>query len=156
MLLKELRKEKGLTQKDASKILNIPLRTYIRYESDEGKFNTLKYNYLVEKLRAVDFVDETNGVLTVEKIKLACKEVFDNYEVDYCYLFGSYAKNKATKESDVDLLVSTNLSELKFFEMVEVLREKLKKKVDVLNQKQLENNLVLVEEILREGKKIYG
>lgn len=156
MLLKELRKEKGLTQKDASKILNIPLRTYIRYESDEGKFNTIKYNYLVEKLRAVDFVDETNGVLTVEKIKLACKEVFDNYEVDYCYLFGSYAKNKATKESDVDLLVSTNLSGLKFFEMVEVLREKLKKKVDVLNQKQLENNLVLVEEILREGKKIYG
>ncbi len=156
MTLKNLRKEKGLTQKDASKILNIPLRTYVRYELDEEKSNTIKYNYLVEKLQMVNYVDENNGVLSFEDIKSVCKDVFDNYDVDYCYLFGSYAKNKATKDSDVDLLVSTNLSGLKFFELVEVLREKLKKKVDVLNQKQLENNIVLVEEILKEGKKIYG
>lgn len=53
MSLKELRKEKGLTQKEVSKILNIPLRTYIRYESDEQKIDTLKYNYLVEKLQQI-------------------------------------------------------------------------------------------------------
>ena len=156
MSLKELRKEKGLTQKEVSEILNIPLRTYIRYESDEQKIDTLKYNYLIEKLQLVNLIDENNGILKLEDIKSICKEVFDNYKVDYCYLFGSYAKNKAKKDSDIDLFVSSNLSGLKFFEMVEVLREQLKKKVDVLNQKQLENNPVLVEEILREGIKIYG
>ena len=157
MSLKELRKEKGLTQKEVSEILNIPLRTYIRYESDEQKIDTLKYNYLIEKLQLVNLIDENNGILKLEDIKSICKEVFDNYDgINYCYLFGSYAKNKATKDSDIDLFISSNLSGLKFFELVEVLRQQLKKKVDVLNQKQLENNPVLVEEILREGIKIYG
>lgn len=156
MSLKELRKEKGLTQKQVSKILNIPLRTYIRYESDEKKMDTLKYNYLLEKIQLVNLINENSGVLKLEDIKSICNEVFAIYEVNYCYLFGSYAKNKATQTSDIDLFVSTELSGLKFFEMVEVLREKLKKKVDVLNQKQLENNPVLAEEILSEGVKIYG
>ncbi len=156
MSLKELRKQKGLTQKRASEILDIPLRTYIRFESDEKKINTLKYNYMVEKLQQVNLLDENNGVLKLDEIKSICNEVFDNYKINYCYLFGSYAKNKATPTSDIDLFVSSKLSGLKYFEMVEVLRERLKKKVDVLNQKQLENNPVLVEEILSEGIKIYG
>lgn len=156
MSLKELRKQKGLTQKQVSEILNIPLRTYIRYESDEKKIDTLKYNYLIEKLQPVGLIDENNGVLKLDEIKSICSDVFVIYKINYCYLFGSYAKNKATPTSDIDLFVSSNLSGLKFFEMVEVLREKLKKKVDVLNQKQLENNSVLAEEILREGIKIYG
>lgn len=156
MSLKELRKQKGLTQKKASEILDIPLRTYIRFELDEKKINTLKYNYIVEKLQQVNLLDENNGVLKLDEIKSICNEVFENYKINYCYLFGSYAKNKAKKTSDIDLFVSSNLSGLKYFEMVEVLREKLKKKVDVLNQKQLENNPVLVEEILSEGIKIYG
>ena len=36
-----------------------------------------------------------------------CSSVFGNYSIDYCYLFGSYAKGKATEVSDVDLLIST-------------------------------------------------
>lgn len=156
MSLKELRKQKGLTQKQVSEILNIPLRTYIRYESDEQKIDTLKYNYIFEKLQLVNLIDENNGILKLENIKSICGEVFAAYKINYCYLFGSYAKNKATPTSDIDLFVSSDLSGLKFFEMVEILREKLKKKVDVLNQKQIENNSVLVEEILSEGIKIYG
>ncbi len=156
MSLKELRKQKGLTQKEVSIFLNIPLRTYIRYENDENKIDTIKYNYIVEKLKTINLIDENNGILKFDDIKMICKEVFDNYKVNYCYLFGSYAKNKATELSDIDLLVSCDVSGLQFFEMVELLREKLKKKVDVLNQKQLENNQIIIEEILKEGIKIYG
>ena len=43
-----------------------------------------------------------------------------------------------------------------FYELVEVLRESLKKKVDLLDETQLDNNSVLVKEILRDGIKIYG
>lgn len=45
---------------------------------------------------------------------------------------------------------------MEFFELVELLREKLKKKVDLLDINQLENNQALVLEILKEGIKIYG
>jgi len=40
--------------------------------------------------------------------------------------------------------------------MVEELRTVLCKKVDVLDTKQLMNNLELTEEILKDGIKIYG
>ena len=79
-----------------------------------------------------------------------------HYPVEFCYLFGSYAKGKATEKSDVDLLVHTSLFGIDFFGLVESLREKLKKRVDVLDQKQLENNLALTSEILKDGIKIYG
>ncbi len=45
---------------------------------------------------------------------------------------------------------------MKFFELVEVLREQLRKKVDLLDLSQLENNPTLVHEILSDGVKIYG
>ena len=43
-----------------------------------------------------------------------------------------------------------------YFELVETLREKLHKKVDFLDVNQLKNNYALVQEILRDGIKIYG
>ena len=101
-------------------------------------------------------VDEEHGVLTIGKIKEICKKVFKDYQVEFCYLFGSYAKNKATEKSDVDLLVSMPVDGMKFFELVEVLREQLRKKVDLLDLSQLENNPTLVHEILSDGVKIYG
>ena len=71
-------------------------------------------------------------------------------------MFGSYAKNKATATSDVDLLVAIPIDGLKFFDLIETLRERLHKKVDLLDFAQLKNNEVLLNEILKDGIKIYG
>ena len=71
-------------------------------------------------------------------------------------MFGSYAKKKATSVSDVDLLVSANVKGLRFYGMVEELRVALRKRVDVLDINQLKDNLLLTEEILKDGIKIYG
>ena len=76
--------------------------------------------------------------------------------MDFCYLFGSYAKDTANESSDIDLLISTELTGLEFFGMVEELREALHKKVDVLNVSQLKDNIELTKEILKDGIKIYG
>ena len=76
--------------------------------------------------------------------------------VEYCYLFGSYAKGKATEASDVDLLIATSVSGIKFYDLVEAIREVLQKKVDVLNREQLSDNPELINEILKDGIKIYG
>ena len=74
----------------------------------------------------------------------------------YAYLFGSYAKGRATGKSDVDILVSTSVTGIEFFGLVEELRTELHKKVDVLDNNQLKGNLELTEEILKDGIKIYG
>ncbi|MBR6765681.1 MAG: nucleotidyltransferase domain-containing protein [Clostridia bacterium] len=156
MTLKELRKNKKLTQAECAKYLEIPLRTYQNYETDISKQGTMKYIFMVKKLEEYGYIDEEHGILTIQKIKEICIAIFSNYDIEYCYLFGSYAKGKATQTSDVDLLVSTSISGIKFFDLVEALREALKKKVDVLNQEQLNNNPDLVKEILKDGVKIYG
>lgn len=156
MTLKELRKSKELTQSECAKYLGMPLRTYQNYENDKAKANTMKYEFIIQKLEQYGFVDETHGILTIEQIKAICKAVFENFDIDYCYLFGSYAKGKATQESDVDLLISTPVSGMEFYDLTEALREGLKKKVDVLNIEQLNNNTILTNEILRDGVRIYG
>ncbi len=156
MNLKELRKDKKLTQVECATYLGVPIRTYQNYEIDANKQKSLKYAYMMEKLKQYGFVDEEHGILSIQKIKELCEEVFSSRDVDYCYLFGSYAKGKATETSDVDLLISTSITGLAFFDLVESLRESLKKKVDLLNTDQLKNNPELVNEILKDGVKIYG
>lgn len=56
--------------------------------------------------------------------------------------------------SDIDLLICSDIKGLKFYGLVEALREKLHKKVDLLNIEQLKDNLDLTKEILKDGIKI--
>lgn len=110
MTLKELRKQKKLTQAKCAEYLGIPLRTYQNYEKDEAKASSMKYAFMMQKLQEYGYIDETHGLLTVEQIKEICAGIFKDYTVDYCYLFGSYAKGKATDTSDIDLLISTPIT----------------------------------------------
>ena len=109
-----------------------------------------------QKLEKYNYIDEENGILTLQKIIEITKSILKDYNVEYCYLFGSYAKNKAKESSDIDLLIKTSISGLKYYEMTEKLREELKKKVDVLKFNQVTNNPDLLNEILKDGIKIYG
>ena len=156
MMLRELRKQKKLTQAECAKYLGVPLRTYQNYETDAAKRTSIKYLYMLEKLEQYGFVDEDHGILSIQKIKDVCTDVFADYDIEYCYLFGSYAKGKATETSDVDLLIGTSVSGIHFYGLVEAIREGLHKRVDILNREQLESNLELINEILKDGIKIYG
>lgn len=156
MTLRELRVQKKLTQTECAKYLGIPLRTYQNYETDKSKSSSMKYAFMMQKLEQYGLIDETHGVLTVQRIKDTCSEIFADFDVEYCYLFGSYAKEKATEKSDVDLLISAPISGMRFFELAETIREGLKKEVDILKCEQLNNNPELMNEILKDGIKIYG
>lgn len=153
--IKELRNEKGLTQSQVSDLTGIPLRTYINYENDRRKAGSIKYDYIVERLNMYGFVDETHGILSLDDIVSACSRIFADYDVRCGILFGSYATGTATETSDVDLLVVTEVSGIRFYGMAERLREKLKKKVDLLNAGQLTDNVELTNEILTKGRRIY-
>ena len=137
--LKSRRLQRKMTQKEVAEQIGISLRSYIMYENDESKEGTPKYRFLLQELDRISLLDENHGILSIEDIKHICADVFALYHVEFCYLFGSYAKGKATENSDVDLLVSAETSGLAFFEMTERLRESLHKKVDLLDLKQLSN-----------------
>ncbi len=153
--LKYLRLKAELTQVEAAELCDISLRSYKSYENDTRKQNTPLYKYLVDVMEKKALVDEEHGLLTIETIKEKCKSVLNNYDVEFCYLFGSYARKEANEKSDVDLLVSTTISGLDYYGMTERLRLALNKKVDVLGLEQINNNPELLHDILSEGIKIY-
>ena len=154
--IKEIRIEKKLTQQQVADMVGISLRSYKSYENETEKEGTLKYNYILDKLQSINPIDEEHGILEPDDIIKKCSQVLDEYPVRYCILFGSYAKGNAGDTSDVDLLISSDVKGLKFYGMVEKLRNTLHKKVDVLNVEQLKDNLELTEEILKYGIRIYG
>ncbi len=156
MNLKELRNEKKLTQQQVADLMGISLRSYKSYENDAEKDSTIKYNYIFEKLSAINPIDEEHGILEIEDIKEKCEEIFIKYDVQFCYLFGSYAKSMAKPTSDIDLLISSNTKGLQFYGLVEELRVALNKKIDALDINQLKDNIQLTQEILKDGIKIYG
>ncbi len=156
MNLKDIRLQSNLTQEEAAQLLGVTRRTYVNYEAGKIDESSLKYRYIVETLKNANLLDENHGILSIDQIKKICSEVFKNYSVDFCYLFGSYAKGKATEISDIDLLVAMPVDGMKFFELIEILREQLKKRIDLLDVAQLDNNPTLVKEILKDGIKIYG
>lgn len=156
MTLKELRMSKGLTQSEIANLCSVSLRSYKTYENDESKIGTIKYRFFVDFLNDYGIVDETHGILSVEEIESKVAAVLSGYDVSYCYLFGSYAKGSPTESSDVDLLISTAVTGLQFYGIAEKLRNILNKKVELLDYRQLGNNPELLNEILKDGLKLYG
>ena len=157
--LLKIRQTYGLTQKQAASVLGVPLRTFIRYETSENYGSPMKRFAMVESLKREFEVNESKGLLDVDVIHDKLNKLFGGKymgQIDFCYLFGSYAKGYATESSDVDLCICTPLSGLKFVGLSESIREELCKKVDLISFASLSKNPELLREIMKDGIKIYG
>lgn len=93
----------------------------------------------------------------IETIKSKLQPVFSNYNIASAILFGSYAKGNATEKSDIDLMVDSNLRGLRFFALIEDIREALgEKEVDVFDVTHINEGSMVQKEINSTGVKIYG
>ena len=159
MKLKEIRTKYKLSQLEAANLVGVPVRTFRRYENDDGYGSKLKRQMFINVINDHCEITETKGLLTIEQIKDSLKEMFKNkYEgkIEFCYLFGSYAKGYAKEDSDVDLCVSTSLTGLDFVGLSEDIRNVLHKKIDLIRFSNLKDNLELINEIMKDGVKLYG
>lgn len=154
--LRKIREKNHITQQKASELCGISLRTYQRYENDPQRQNSLVYKAILDRLNEEFLVDEEHGILSVEQIRETCAPIFDEYDIRYCFLFGSYAKNKATPVSDVDLVYSGDVHGIKHCALAEKLRQALHKVVDLLDDRQIHKSMNLMNEVLADGIKIYG
>ena len=152
MKLKELRKQLGLTQPEAANLLDIPFRTYCRYEDQPQYEGTFKYNQMMSVLNE----KAASIVLKIETIKEVVSNICSRYKVNSCYLFGSYAKGKARSDSDVDLMIVSELEGIEYYQLLGDLENQLKKKIDLVRLETAIQNVKLMNEILKDGVKIYG
>ncbi len=96
-------------------------------------------------------------IYTIEEIKKILEELLRDKPVYQVILFGSYAKQKATPKSDIDLIIDTN-SELKGFALLKLIcqiEEKFKKEVDGFEKYEIIENSLIDKEIKETGIIVY-
>ena len=151
-VLRQKRKELGLTQEQAAKACGVSRRTYQTYEETNIVNTTL--DKLLEQIE--ELYNPDNIVYNVKTIKNICRTIFVHYPgVECAYLYGSYARGEATGKSDIDILVVCHGMGLKFFGMAADLEEALHKEVDLQTHEQVGDNIDFLENILVDGIKIY-
>ncbi len=81
--------------------------------------------------------------LTASDIQII-KQYFTNQPVIKAYLFGSYSRNEAVQDSDVDILVDLDYTKhigLGFISMQQALQDILHKKVDLISSRAISNHI---------------
>ena len=148
--LRKIREEMGITQIEAANICGVSRRTYQYYENEE-------MNKALDSLLA-SLITSMDEYLNPKIIKDRCFKVFKKYpEIRCAYLYGSYARNQATKKSDVDILVVLDKPMgMRYFGIASDLEDVLHKSVDMQSYEQLLDNASMLKDILVEGIKIYG
>lgn len=80
----------------------------------------------------------------LEKIKEKVKPVAEKYNLVYVWIFGSYAKKKQRKDSDIDIIVRTEdvVGGFKIAEVKFALEEALEKQVDIITTESIKGSLL--------------
>lgn len=154
MEIRTLRTNKGLTQSEAASLVGLTLRTYQNYESGASFRDTFKKNNIIRILKEYEPYSSKKGVYTIEQIKSIVNPILKEYGVKYAYLFGSYAKKKATVKADIDILISNDVKGMKMFELHANLMDALHKEVDIIRVDDLLNNKKFLDDILLSEEKI--
>lgn len=158
--LKAIRENLGLTQLEISNLIGIPVNTLRNWEQEtrtpsEWILNLLIDRILRESNEQHSVVDESTSILSFLTIKKSVAKIAEKYDIKRIYLFGSYVKGQATASSDIDLYMESDLYGLEYFEFAEQLRGNLKKKVEVLSNKTIQEYSKIDEEIKKTGVLIY-
>ena len=95
-------------------------------------------------------------VFTITDIKALVKPIAEKYNVDEIYLFGSYARDEADQNSDLDFLVfdGQNFKLTMIFSLAEELRAILNKKVDVFEINEINRDSEFYKTIMKERLRV--
>lgn len=156
MKIRDIRISKGLTQTQAANIVGLSLRTYQNYEGGFSSRDSFKINNIIRILNEYKPYSQDKGIYTIKQIEELSKPIFDNYNISYAFLFGSYAKNMANEKSDIDILVGCETKGFKFIQLQNDLINVFNKNIDLIRSNDLKNNEEFLNEILKTGEKIYG
>lgn len=96
-------------------------------------------------------------IYTIDEIKEILKKILINMPVNNVILFGSYAKNTATKNSDLDLIIDSNqeLMGFKLFSLITKIEETFNKDVDAFKKCEIIKNSKIDKEIQETGVIVY-
>ncbi len=96
-------------------------------------------------------------IYTIEELKDMLKDILKSFSVKRAILFGSYAKNKATSKSDIDLVIDSEgkLLNIYFYGLLEDIVQRLQKNVDLFEISEIQKGSRIYNDIQNEGVIIY-
>ena len=102
------------------------------------------------------FQKMNDKIFTITDIKALVKPIAEKYNVDEIYLFGSYARNEANQNSDLDFLVfgGRNFKLTMIFSLAEELRAILNKNVDVFEINEINQDSEFYKTIMKERLRV--
>ena len=91
-------------------------------------------------------------VMSIRDITYIVKPLADKYNIQQVYLFGSYAREEATEDSDIDILVcgGDKFKLTMVFAFAEELRKALNKDVDVFEINEINQESDFYKTIMKE------
>lgn len=157
-ILKQIRNNLGLSQKEVSTYLGIPLRTIQNWEEGTRVPNEFTLNMVIEKLLEKNqehTFSKKEGVYSFSLLKKKISELAVKYNISKVILFGSYSKGYAKPTSDIDLVITTDITGLAFFGMLDDFVTTLNKDVDLIREKDILMGSLVDKEIKQTGVIIY-
>ena len=99
----------------------------------------------------------TNKIYSIDEIKNMLQEILCDTDVERAILFGSYAKKKPSKYSDIDILIDSKgkIKGLKFYAIMGLIKEKFNKDVDIIEKSEIDKNSKIEKEIEETGVVVY-
>lgn len=96
-------------------------------------------------------------IYTIQEIKSILSELLKDMPVYTVILFGSYAKNSADKNSDLDFVIDTKetLMGFKLYSLITKIEEAFNKDVDAFEKTEIIENSKIDEEIKKTGVVVY-
>lgn len=148
--------------------VNIRMNADVKKQFDEfcksmGMSMSTAFNLFAKKTIAeaklpfeIGIESNKNKILTLDQIKYYVKTLFKKYNIEKAILFGSYARNEATPESDIDIIIIGNnrFEIFDIFAIGEELRSLTGKKVDAYEINEINKNSDIYISIMKEGVEI--
>ncbi|MCM1271886.1 MAG: nucleotidyltransferase domain-containing protein [Ruminococcus flavefaciens] len=97
----------------------------------------------------------SDTIYTISQLKEKLIPVFIDNRIKRAVLFGSYGQGSATEESDIDLLVDSDLKGLRFVGLIEAIRTAVDKDVDIFDITHVEKGSKIDLEIQKTGVLMY-
>ena len=96
-------------------------------------------------------------IYSIKEIKQILNKLLENMPVYSVILFGSYAKNTATENSDLDLIIDTKdtLIGFKLYSLITKIEEAFNKRVDAFEKTEIIKGSKIDEEIKKTGVVVY-
>ncbi|MBR0350909.1 MAG: nucleotidyltransferase domain-containing protein [Clostridia bacterium] len=96
-------------------------------------------------------------IYTINEIKQILSKLLENMPVYTVVLFGSYAKNEANKNSDLDLIIDTKdtLMGFKLYSLITKIEEAFNKRVDAYEKTEIIKDSKIDKEIQKTGVVVY-